>query len=417
MSIDPTTVALLHLADFLAVGGQALRVGNVHSLLGQQAPPRSWPQLPDGQEHGLVYEAAVANATAAHVLDWDDVMLGVPNHPGCVIWPALLASASPEATVRSLCAAFLEGVGVAAELADCVGADHYSQGWHATTTVGRMAAAYAAALVRHDDSTTAWTAMQLAAVTSSGFNDVFGTSVKAIQVGLASGAATHAALLAGTVADMPDVLVPESSLGRILGVQRPPRRRESYVSDAALGRLRIKEYPCCYFAHAPVLAALEIIGAGATESGQQIVLEVSEGAARVCTVARPSTIEEARFSLPYLVASALEGFTDGALGLIDGSVLSSSIIAKRAEAIEITVDRGLGGMAAAVRAGEMRMAVNLEGPSASVGALSVRSKAESLPSAMRDLIELCVTQEPQLQRAFLDSTASRLFVPTDFRSS
>jgi 2-methylcitrate dehydratase PrpD len=411
MNREQATVALVHLADFLAVGGTAASGSEVRSLMAQ-GPVDSWPQAPISRDPGSIYQAAVANATAAHLLDWDDVMLGVPNHPGSVIWPALLACAEPSTAVRRLCECFLEGVGMAAELAGCLGPGHYAAGWHATATVGRLAAAYAAGLLVHDDSDTAWNGMQLASITSSGFTDVFGTSAKSVQVGLATGAAVHAALLAAAVTDMPDVLVPESSLGRVIGILRAPVRNASYVSDDALAELRIKEFPCCYFAHAPVLAAQELNSSQPIETGESIVLVVSASAARVCKVSRPGTIDEARFSLPYLVASALEGDRDGALGLLDGSVLVSSETERRASDVSIQIDPDLPDMTASVHVGERRVTVSLEDVRAGASERSVRNKASQLPTELRELIHACLSRDEKAQDQFLDSPVAGIFTPS-----
>jgi 2-methylcitrate dehydratase PrpD len=211
---------------------------------------------------------------------------------------------------------------------------------------------------------------------------------------------------------MPDVLVPESSLGRVIGILRAPVRNASYVSDDALAELRIKEFPCCYFAHAPVLAAQELNSSQPIETGESIVLVVSASAARVCKVSRPGTIDEARFSLPYLVASALEGDRDGALGLLDGSVLVSSETERRASDVSIQIDPDLPDMTASVHVGERRVTVSLEDVRAGASERSVRNKASQLPTELRELIHACLSRDEKAQDQFLDSPVAGIFTPS-----
>ena len=54
-----------------------------------------------GRERSGVSEAAFANATAAHALDFDDMALN--GHPSVVLVPALLAAGEPLAATPSAC--------------------------------------------------------------------------------------------------------------------------------------------------------------------------------------------------------------------------------------------------------------------------------------------------------------------------
>lgn len=405
---ERTTVALTHLADFLTVGAHGILGGSIEGLLALDSPVRSWPAQKRVQSPAEAYQEAVTNATAAHLLDWDDVMLGVPNHPGTIIWPALLASARPDATVRELCEGFLEGVGVAAELSRILGPEHYARGWHATATIGRMAAAYAAALTRFGSAELAWRAMQLAAIGSSGVTDVFGTAAKPVQVGLAAGGAVHAALLAPGMNDMPDVLAPDTSLGRILGVRELPKRAVQYGSDESLAALRVKAYPCCFYAHAPVLAAVELFDRTADLASRgDIVVKVNAGAAKICKIVVPTSVDEARFSIPYLVAAA-EHWSDGALGLLDGTILTTPSVAAVAKRVVVEVDNRVGDMATVVISGGVRAEVDLRQADPDLAHQTVRAKAATLPTVFREPILACVSTSPELQNAILDGPVSRL---------
>ncbi len=406
-------LALTHLADFLAVGAHAALRYDIDSLLALGDRVRRWPEVSGpATTTAEAHQIAIYDGLAAHLLDWDDVMLGVPNHPGTVIWPALLGAASAQARIVDLTRAFAEGLGVASELSAALGRTHYERGWHATTTIGRMAAAYAAGFARYADPGLAWTAMQLSAVQASGVSDVFGTSVKPLQVGLAAGGAAHAAILAEHFRDVPDVLSPDTALGGILGVQRAPEQRESYSDPAHGDDLRVKAYPCCYYAHAPVLAAIRLHASeGPPDPSAQLVVKVSPGAARVCKVSEPRTVDEARFSIQYLVAAAAEHWADGALGLLDGSLLASNSVADGAKRIVVEVDEGMADMAATVQSPGQAVSLDLAQPDAAMSRQLVREKARQLPEPIRELISECIAEDPAKRQALLDRPASALTTP------
>lgn len=407
------SVALTHLADFLVVGafGSADPSVSVLHLKGETS--QTWPFSRGRDSLGGRYEEAFANAMAAHTFDWDDVMVGVPNHPGTVIWPTLLASAPKGGTIRDAAEAFLEGVGVAAELGNVLGIEHYRQGWHATATVGRMAAAYAGGYLRYRDNSAAWAAMQLASIGASGVSDVFGTSVKPVQVGMAAAGAAEAVHLIEFIDDMPDVIVPESKLGTIIGVSRPPRRLERYDSSAAADTLRVKSHPACFYAHAPIHAASRIRGID-FGTAQIITVTVSPGAASVCKVQTPRSLHEARFSLPYLLAATGMMGGDDTLGLISGSILTNQEVSKVAQKVIINIDTGIGDMEAIVVVDgvESRIDLGLHTAGVSRGLVANKARHESIRNLLPHFILDFLESEDASTDPFLDLPLTSLFTPT-----
>ena len=83
-------------------------------------------------------------AVASHVLDFDDLHMESTTHISTVCVPVALAEGGgPHA--------YLAGAGVMARLGQWLGWEHYSAGWHATTTTGALAAAATAAAARGFD--------------------------------------------------------------------------------------------------------------------------------------------------------------------------------------------------------------------------------------------------------------------------
>src|SRR5699024_6360246 len=95
------------------------------------------PQLGTGNsvtvtgDRASLVDAAMINATAAHVLDYDDTADGIKGHPSAVLVPAILAvGAEAGASGRAMIEAFCVGFHVAMSVG--AGLDikpHYEHGW------------------------------------------------------------------------------------------------------------------------------------------------------------------------------------------------------------------------------------------------------------------------------------------------
>ena len=101
--------------------------------------------------------AALANGTAAHALDFDDMCFVSLAHPSAPLVAALFASAEPiGATGSGVVDAYVVGFEIEARLGPVVNPRHYQRGWHCTSTIGTLGAAAAASrLVGLDAQTTA----------------------------------------------------------------------------------------------------------------------------------------------------------------------------------------------------------------------------------------------------------------------
>jgi 2-methylcitrate dehydratase PrpD len=152
--------------------------------------------------HGIKKNASLAaliNGSASHALDYDDTIFfgDVPVHPSATLFPALLSlSEWQEKAGLDFLAAYLIGFKVGACLAMCAGAEHYSAGWHATSTIGRLAsAAGCAKLMELNEQQTVY-ALGIAGTLASGLKGAFGSMCKAFHAGRASQDGLEAALLA-----------------------------------------------------------------------------------------------------------------------------------------------------------------------------------------------------------------------------
>lgn len=273
--------------------------------------------------------AAMVNATAAHALDFDDVLETAAAHASAVFVPALLALAQER---KASGAQVLDALAIAFDtmnaLAAAVNYPHYARGWHTTLTLGAPAAAAGCARMLGLDEARAAMAISIATSFSSGSKLQFGTQMKPTHAGLAAQAGILAASFAEKdLSAATEIFEGPWSFEELFGAEGMPGFR------AAEQRLKgppaliapgvwIKAYPCCASAHRPIDALLHLMrreSFGAAEI-ERIDALVSPIVQRNLMYTRPRNEMEARFSLNHCLAVAavrgsvkLSDFTAAAL--------------------------------------------------------------------------------------------------------
>lgn len=258
--------------------------------------------------------AALVNGTAAHALDYDDVLEAPATHPGAVLVPALLALAEETgATGLELVDAYIVGVEVQQCLGEAFNMDHYSRGWHTTLSLGAPSAAAACARLLRLDASALLSAMSIGTSLAGGFKRQFGTDAKPLHAGLAAQHGVLAARLAasGLSADRAPFEGPHGFKDLLCG----PRAADF---TGVLARLKstpavlrpgmwLKRYPCCASAHRSVdgLLAIRQQHRIRHEDVVSISTTVSAAAFRNLPYARPADAMQARFSMPHCLAVAL----------------------------------------------------------------------------------------------------------------
>ena len=261
--------------------------------------------------------AALVNGTAAHALDYDDVLDPAMSHPSAALVPALLALAeTKQASGAAVIDAYLVGFEVMARLGEAMNLVHYQRGWHTTLSLGSPGVAAGCARLLGLDARRMAMAISLATSMAGGSKRQFGTTAKPLHAGLAAKNGLVAAQLAEAGVDA----IPEPFEGR-WGYLEMMAGDAAPGFDAALASLGappameqygvwLKAYPCCASTHRPVDALLSL-GVG-LEAIDRIDAMVSEVAAANLRYAVPRTPSEARFSLPYCLAAAV---VDGTLSM------------------------------------------------------------------------------------------------------
>jgi 2-methylcitrate dehydratase PrpD len=256
--------------------------------------------------------AALINGTAAHALDYDDVLDPAASHVSAVMVPSLLALAEEvDASGADLVDAYIVGVEVQECLAEAVNMVHYTRGWHTTLTLGAPSAAAACARLLRLETTQVRDAVSLATSMAAGFKRQFGTNAKPFHAGLAAKSGIVAARMAaaGLTADaavfegergFQDLMVGTGAVGfaSTLRLSGPP-------AVVAPG-LWLKRYPCCASTHRPVDAFLALMREHGLQPAdvERVETLVSEAAVRNLMYAQPVNEMQARFSMPYCIAAA-----------------------------------------------------------------------------------------------------------------
>jgi 2-methylcitrate dehydratase PrpD len=233
-------------------------------------------------------------ATAAHVLDFDDLHMQSTTHISVVCLPAVVAAGGGPR-------AYLAAAGVMARLGTALGWSHYTSGWHATTTAGAPAAAVGAGIALGLDADQLATAMALAVPAAGGVQRAFGTDGKSLQAGFAADAGVRAARLtaAGATAD-------PSALDAWFELVGGDPRALDMGGPAVPGGLAIKVFPCCYALQRPISALSDLTRQGLDPAEvERIVVRTPKGTVAPLIHHRPDTGLQAKFSIEYAAATAL----------------------------------------------------------------------------------------------------------------
>jgi len=258
--------------------------------------------------------AALVNGSAAHALDFDDILQPAFGHVSAVLVPAVLALGEERGATGATCLdAYLVGFEVMARLGESLNMAHYRQGWHSTITLGTPAAAVACARLIGLEASAVAAALSISTSMAAGSKLQFGSMTKPLHAGLAAKNGILAAQLAaaGVSAAAEPLEGDWGFLQHYAGLEAPGL-------EAGLARLgapaailqhgiSVKVHPCCGSTHRPIDALLHLraehhLGPDLVDEIEALVTEI---AARNLMYAEPRNEMEARFSLPYCLAVAL----------------------------------------------------------------------------------------------------------------
>lgn len=283
--VPPATLLEKAFADELDRGQAAL-------ALGRKAPPRT---------------AALINGTAAHTVEVDDIFRDGIYHPGA---PTISAAHALALNKKEFLRAVIVGYEISTRIGAAMGREHYKY-WHNTGTIGCFGACAAAAEALGLDRVRFAHALATVATFSAALQQAFrmDSMSKPLHAGRAAEAGVTAALAAaqGLTGSL-DVLEGDAGFGRAMGGNPDWARAVATLGeDFHITRMTFKNHACCGHTFAAIDGALEVKKRMAIDAADIERVEVATYRAglEVAHYENPQTPAEARFSLKYVVATAL----------------------------------------------------------------------------------------------------------------
>ncbi len=254
--------------------------------------------------------AALANGAFAHALDYDDVYTGMIGHPSAPLMPAVLALGEWQDLSGSDClVAFVAGYEVEARVGRAINPSHYSRGWHATSTLGGLAAAAAGARLLGLGARQTRIALGLAATQAGGLRQVFGTMGKPFHAGRAAMSGLMAALLAKDGFDCSEaILEGPDGFAQVMTERFAEEQVLNGLGEAfAIVDTAFKRHAACGATHTTIdaLAALRAEHGIRPEGVKAVRLTVHPLAVKAAGKRAPTSPLEGKFSLAFCGALAL----------------------------------------------------------------------------------------------------------------
>jgi len=260
-----------------------------------------------------VPNAALANGTFGHAVDFDDDSSRGAGHLTSCIAPGLLALAeSIGKNGQEILLAFILGYEVASILALAIEPKHTQSGWHATSTLGTFASTAAAAKILGLNRNEIAHAFGIAATQVSGLRRNFGTMCKPLHAGKASQRGVESCLLArmGFNGD-PNILDGKWGFLQLFSGEMPDLNIDEFTHR--LGKVFLirenwfKPYPSCGCTHSAIDAAISL--QSQYKINPKIIEKIEVGVSPIAfdtlLYDEPKTPYEAKFSMPFCVSSAL----------------------------------------------------------------------------------------------------------------
>ncbi|MDI3305809.1 MAG: MmgE/PrpD family protein [Acetobacteraceae bacterium] len=268
--------------------------------------------------------AAFANSALAHALDYDDIHDAARLHPTTVTLPAALAVAVPaKAGMERVLAAVALGNELMCRLgAACAPTgDGPGSDWFLTQLFGYLGGCLAACIVLDLPEERTVSALGLAYMQMAGGKEAaFGTgaTARSIYPAFAAMGGVQAALLARAGVTGPETAL-DGAAGMFrlyLGGGRPDAATLLAEEGWTWLATEVKPWPSCRLSHPYLAAALALRERLGGLPAGRITVAVNASAAKLCRPLeqrrRPETLQDAKYSIPFMTAFAL---AHGRIGL------------------------------------------------------------------------------------------------------
>ena len=278
--------------------------------------------------------ASMANGTAFHSIEMDDVNNEASLHPGVVAYPTALAMADiASVSGKDFICAVVAGYDVIIRLGRALKPkEHYGRGFHPTGTCGAFGAAAVAARLlglQGDDYTHA---LGIAGSQAAGSMEYLaqGAWTKRLHPGWSSHSGIWAALLARAGYSGPTTIIegPDGFLTAYSGDPDPSLVLKDLGTEYQITRTGVKPHACCRYNQGPIDCLLDLkqthniqamdveeVKIGVLSQGMRLVAEPEEAKRN------PTSVVDMQFSMPFAAAVALThgraSLSEYALGVPD----------------------------------------------------------------------------------------------------
>jgi len=289
-----------------------------------------------------IFNAALLNGIASHVLDYDDTHLKTVIHPGGPVLSAILALAEYQpVNGRDFLHAMVLGVETACRIGNAVYPAHYDRGWHITGTTGPFGAAAAAGkLLGLSEQQMVW-ALGIAAAQPVGLREMFGTMTKSFHPGRAAQNGLLAAVLASKGFTSTDVgLEGKSAWVNVLSDKRDWTEITGQLDERWEILLNTyKPFPCGVVLHPTIDACLQLREQHGLKPSdiERIDLSVHPLVLELTGKKTPQTGLEGKFSVYFTAAVAMVAGAVGVKQFSDEMVRDPVVVALR-DRVVATVD-------------------------------------------------------------------------------
>ncbi len=278
--------------------------------------------------------AALANGTIAHALELDDDHRQGTVHPGAVVVPAALASAeAANIDGQSFLRAVVMGYEITCRAGEAFLGKQYYQGFHPTSTCGVFGAAVASGIALNLNYKQFVNALGIAGTQAFGLGEwrSDGSWTKRLHPGRAAQSGIFASQLAkegftgpASIFEGKDGFLKAFSYNQIFDKNALIR---NLGHDFSAGKTAFKPYPGCRFTHAAIDLGIEISRGGKIRLSDVIEIVVRIYKTDILNyLNRPPSVVMARFSLPYLLATALVKGSVTLDDLTQDSILDSDVL-------------------------------------------------------------------------------------------
>ena len=260
-----------------------------------------------------VADAALANGTIAHALDYDDCGVKI-GHPSVLVLPAVLSLGEHlGASGKDILTAYVIGLEIEGKLALHADFKLMQARLNHQTWYGSIGAAAACAKLLKLDVAKTRMALGIAGNFACGLSANHGSMAGAMAAGNACRNGVVAALMAqaGITANANIIEARNGFYDTLVGSGHydAERMAESlgnpfYIEFPGIG---LKKYPSCYHTHRALDGVFQLLDEHPL--GDKEIAEVdvgtSERAMRVLAFTEPATPYQAKFSMPYCIAAAV----------------------------------------------------------------------------------------------------------------